>query len=183
MSTANHDSPVSRRAALTGLGAGGLGIALAATVGQAAAQATPADMTTHPMVGAWMVDLVPNDATDSPTVLVFATGGTVIDPVRGTGGAWQSTGPRSAAWTIVGLADQASGTSIVVRATADVDESGGKYVASSSITLVAPDGTVVGSFPNVAHGVRVPIEPVKSGGTALPGYPNWAPAPPATPTP
>ena len=182
MSTANHDSHVSRRAALASLGPSGLGSARAATGAHAAAQATPEDMAKHPIVGAWMVDLVPNVATDSPTVLVFVAGGGVIDPVRGTGGAWQATGPRSAAWTIVGIADQASGTSIVVRATADVDASGGKYVASSAITLVAPDGTVVGSFPNVAHGVRVPIEPVKNGGTALPGYPIWAPTPPATPT-
>ena len=174
---------VSRRAALAGVGAGGAGFALAAAGRVAAQDATPAATAGHPVVGTWMGDLVPDDTTDPPTVIIFLADGAGIDPVRGTGGAWQPTGPRSAGWTLTGVADQESGTAIVVRATAEVDEAGGTYVGSSTITLVAPDGTVVGSFPNVPHGFRLPIEPVEAGGTALAGFPTWTPAPPATPTP
>src|SRR5687768_1383285 len=44
---------VSRRAALAGLGASGLGLALAAPVRHASAQDAAVDLTGHPVVGLW----------------------------------------------------------------------------------------------------------------------------------
>ncbi len=54
MTTSNTSQSVSRRTALAGLGAGGLGVALAATVRHASAQdTTPASLAGHPLVGTW----------------------------------------------------------------------------------------------------------------------------------
>jgi hypothetical protein len=53
VSTSHSNDTVSRRAALAGLGAGGLGLALAASGRSAAAQDAAAEMASHPIVGAW----------------------------------------------------------------------------------------------------------------------------------
>src|SRR5687767_6355105 len=52
MSTSTLSAPVSRRTALAGLSAGGLGVALAAR--HAAAQDATAEMANHPLVGVWL---------------------------------------------------------------------------------------------------------------------------------
>ena len=50
--TSQTDHPISRRSALAGLGAGGLGLALANAARPANAQ--DAEMANHPMVGIWL---------------------------------------------------------------------------------------------------------------------------------
>lgn len=60
MTSANTPRPVSRRTALAGLGAGGLGVALSGTARHVSAQDTSA-MTNHPMVGTWLSGTGPND--------------------------------------------------------------------------------------------------------------------------
>jgi hypothetical protein len=59
MTTHRTVASVTRRTALAGLGAGGLGVALAAAARPAAAQ--DAAMANHPMVGTWMGGRAPND--------------------------------------------------------------------------------------------------------------------------
>jgi hypothetical protein len=54
MTTSNTGQTVSRRTALSGLGAAGIGVALTATVRHASAQDTAAEMAKHPMVGTWL---------------------------------------------------------------------------------------------------------------------------------
>ncbi len=61
MTTSPTDRPVSRRTALAGLGAGGLGVALAAAARPAVAQDAAIDMATHLMVGTWLGGRAPND--------------------------------------------------------------------------------------------------------------------------
>jgi quinol monooxygenase YgiN len=61
VTTSNFDQSVTRRTALAGLGASGLGLALAATVRHAAAQDTTAEMAKHPMVGTWLSGTGPTD--------------------------------------------------------------------------------------------------------------------------
>ena len=93
---------VTRRAALAGLGAGGLGLALAATGRPAAAQ--DAEMANHPLVGTWLAGRAPNDisvahwspdgnmSTNLPTVGVDADGAiTHSDPAMGS---WVPEGAR-----------------------------------------------------------------------------------------
>jgi|SwirhisoilCB2_FD_contig_31_8434233_length_955_multi_5_in_0_out_0_1 hypothetical protein len=52
---------VSRRSALAGLGAGGLGLAALTVSSPASAQDASADMADHPMVGTWLAGRAPND--------------------------------------------------------------------------------------------------------------------------
>jgi hypothetical protein len=183
MTTSTTGPIVSRRSALAGLGAGSLGLALAATARQATAQeATPYPTAGHPMVGTWIVDRNPDAAADPPTVVVFTADGVWIDPLVGAAGAWQATGPRSAAWTLVGY-DQGSGGYFVVRTAAEVDDAGTSYAGLNTVTIVAPDGTVLAAMQGTPHGIRLQIEPVEAGGTPLAGFPTWTSAPAADATP
>ena len=53
MTTPHVDQSLSRRTALAGLTAGGLGVALAATTRSASAQDAATEMANHPIVGVW----------------------------------------------------------------------------------------------------------------------------------
>lgn len=108
----------------------------------------------------------------------------MIDPLVGAAGAWQSTGTRSAAWTIAGYPTEAVGSSsFVIRTRGEGDEAGATYSATATVTIVGPDGSVVGGFPTTPKGVRLPIEDVEAGGTPLPGFPTWTVEPPVEATP
>ncbi len=84
MTTPDTRPSVSRRTALAGLSAGGLGLALAAAPRLAAAQ--DIDMASHPIVGTWLAGRAPNDisvphwgpdgnmTTNNPTVGADADG-------------------------------------------------------------------------------------------------------------
>ena len=54
--TSQTDHPISRRSALAGLGAGGLGLALANAARPANAQDATPELANHPVVGAWTGD-------------------------------------------------------------------------------------------------------------------------------
>jgi hypothetical protein len=58
--TPSQTDLVSRRTALAGLSATGLGLALAATIHHASAQDTAAEMANHPMVGTWLAGRTPD---------------------------------------------------------------------------------------------------------------------------
>jgi hypothetical protein len=96
---------VSRRTALAGISATGLGLALAATTHHASAQhATPTAMAGHPIIGTWIVDRNPEDETDPPTAVVYTPDGGWIDPILGVAGSgWPPArarrhGRRSVSW-------------------------------------------------------------------------------------
>jgi hypothetical protein len=84
MTTPRATDSLSRRTALAGIGAGGLGLALAAVPRLVAAK--DIDMASHPIVGTWLAGRAPNDisaphwgadgimATNNPTVGVGADG-------------------------------------------------------------------------------------------------------------
>jgi hypothetical protein len=174
---------VSRRSALAGLGAGGLGLALA-TRGAAAQDATPFPMAGHPLVGAWIVDRNPDDPTEIPTYNVFTADGGVIDPSVGGAGVWEATGPDTANFTLTGTIAELGGY-FLVRGSLVVDAGGGTATASYSSTILAADGTTMDEL-TLAQGtapyVRIRIEPQDAVGQPLAGFPAWTPPPPATPT-
>ena len=123
--TTHRTDTVSRRSALAGLGAGGLGLTLATMVHPAAAQdATPSPMAGHPMVGTWVVDRDLTTTTDAPSVVVYTADGGLLDPSQGVAGAWQVTGPRSAAWTLIQFVQEGAGGYVAVRSTGEVDAGG-----------------------------------------------------------
>jgi hypothetical protein len=66
---------ISRRTALAGLGAGGLGLAAAATTRSVSAQDAAADMANHPMVGVWLGGRAPDELGP----IIFAEDGTVTN--------------------------------------------------------------------------------------------------------
>jgi hypothetical protein len=141
-------------------------------------------MAEHPYVGTWIHSRIPDDPMLVPVLLVFTADGSVIDPGAGAAGVWQATGPRSAAWTTVGLNAGGDEGYFVVRATGEVDETGMNYTASGAVTIVAPDATVVMTLPPLSPtGVRMQVEPMEKAGTPLANFPTWTPAPPAEATP
>ena len=182
MTMQSGSNSMSRRTALAGLGAGALGVSLAAVRHASAQDATPSALAVHPIVGTWIIDRDITTATEAPSIVVVTADGGVIDPSQGVAGAWQATGERTVLWTLVGTLPENGGT-IIVRSTPEVDESGMNLTGTDSVTIVAPDGSVMASFPGSSAGVRLPIEPVEAGGTPLPGIPTWTPAPPSAATP
>src|SRR5215207_11491758 len=114
---------VSRRTALAGLSAGGLGLALAATAQHASAQDTAAEMAGHPFVGTWIVDRNPDDPTEIPTYNIITADGGLIDPTVGAAGVWVPTGSDTAAFTLTGTIAEL-GAYFVVRGTVTIDAGG-----------------------------------------------------------
>jgi hypothetical protein len=110
---------VSRRTALAGLGAGTLGLALAAGARPAAAQdATAEALAGHPLVGTWAV-MVPGAVVP----VIFGSDGSVVaafppnyvDPALGLAfqgpalGRWEATGERSGHFTVLQARSDAGG--------------------------------------------------------------------------
>lgn len=184
MTTSPTTETVSRRTALAGLGATGLGLALAATVRQVSAQdATPFPMAGHPFVGTWIA-ADPADPTNMPTTNVITADGGLIDPTVGAAGVWTATGERTADFTLIALVAEGGGFYMLVRGSLDVDAGGDTATATVSATQVAPDGTVLDQVAQAtATYLRLKVEPQSAVGQPLAGFPAWTPPPPATPTP
>ena len=184
MPTNDPHVALSRRTALASLGAGGLGLALAARGHAASAQdATPAAMAGHPIVGTWIFIRDITVTTEAPSVVVFTADGGLLDPSQGVAGVWKATGPRSAAWTLIPFLQEGAGGYVVIRSTAEVDAGGNALAGPYSFTVVAPDGTVVASGTASSTATRLQVEAVDEGGNPLAGFPMWTPAPPADATP
>jgi hypothetical protein len=180
MATSNTAQPVSRRAALAGLGVGGLGLA---TAGRSAfaQEATPFPMAGHPLVGTWVID-EPADSTDMPTTNVFTADGGLIDSTIGAAAVWEATGPRTANFTLIAILAEGGGSYFLVRGSIEVDATGATAAGTFSETHVAPDGTVLDQRAQAtARYVRLRVEPQDAVGQPMAGFPTWTPAP-ATPT-
>lgn len=179
------DHPISRRSALAGLGAGGLGLALTNAVHPANAQdASPTALASHPFVGTWIVDRDPNDPTEIPTYNVVTSDGTIIDPTVGGVGVWEATGPNTANFTLTGTIIELNAY-FLVRSSITIDADGGYATNNYSSTIVAADGTVMEdltSAGDTANYIRLLLEPVDATGP-LPEFPAWTPAPPSAATP
>jgi hypothetical protein len=146
--TTSHTPPsVSRRTALAGLGAGGLGLALAATGRHAAAQDAATEMATHPLVGTWMTGTGPDDLavvhfaadgnlTTNGVVVAAGPGGspTYRTPFAGV---WEPTSDRGIHTTSTALTFDATGAAT---GTVTVD---GNPVAGDDGLSFWDDGTSV----------------------------------------
>jgi hypothetical protein len=183
MNTSGTRDSITRRTALAGLGAGGLGLALAASTNKASAQdATPAAMAGHPIVGTWVFDKDVAVMTDVPSIVVFTADGGLLDPSEGVAGVWQPTGPSSAAWTLMDVLADPPGY-VAVRSTAEIDASGNNLAGPYSFTVVGADGTVMASGEASSTAIRLQVEPIEAGGTPIAAIPTWEPAPPPAATP
>jgi hypothetical protein len=188
MSTPRPITAVSRRSALTGLGAGGLGIALAASTHDAAAQdATPMAKANHPIVGNWMVT-----TGAGPAMAVFLADGTNIQGLPATQagpngvefvstqvGSWEPVSERGIHFTGVQLHTDANGTltgTVTIDAYPTVSEDGqtlldddprsGPIIRDAAGAIIAD---LRGSGPP-ATGVRMGV------GVGVPDLPAGTPA-------
>jgi len=184
MSMPNTRDSVSRRTALAGFGAGGLGLALtAATARHASAQDTAGDLAGHPNVGVWMVD-----SPIGRAIAVYAADGSVITALAATQagpagvtysstqiGTWEATGERGTHLTVVQLLSDGAGAyagSVTVDAFQEVSEDGQTWMSGAGSTITIRDAT-----DNVVQEIADPPPAV---GTRMsvgnPGFPAGAPA-------
>ena len=184
-------SAVSRRTALAGLGAGGLGLALAPTARQASAQdATPPAVAGHPQVGVWMID-----SGIGRAIAVYAADGSVITALAPSQagpqgvtfastqiGTWEPTGERTAHLTVVQLLSDEAGAyagSVTVDAYQEVSDDGQSWASGDGSTVTIRDANhmVLAAHPapaGSAKGVRM--------APGLPRFPEGTPEA-ATPAP
>ena len=116
---------VSRRAALTGVGVGALGVALARGSFLASAQeGTPAPRSGHPAAGLWQWTNYPGEPNTDTSYAILTEAGTYADAWYGrlvSVGEWRATGDRTADLVIVtneliSLADLFAETPVAVPA-------------------------------------------------------------------
>ena len=192
MTTSHIDRSVSRRTALAGLGACGVGLALAPP-GVAAQEATPG-MASHPLVGTWLdaggANLARYGADGSVTTAWaanFADGsGNVLFQSPGLG-VWEAIDDRSARFTSVTVYSDAAGT-FIGTSTLDgyltVSEDGQTFVDDwthgTKFTDRDANNNLIGEFtgganPQPVRGLRIAVWNVP--------FPAPTATPEATPAP
>jgi hypothetical protein len=162
---------ISRRVAVAGLGASGLGAALTGRGASAHDDAT--NLATHPAVGLW-TNLVGPDTPPGLRAFNAIHGDGTISGMHSFGGpaagAWRATGERSIQWLIkyLNIADTpgqyVEGT-VTVFSSLTVDEDGTTAQEDAMIEIRDADDTVVGTFPYQSTFTRVPVEAPPAVGT------------------
>ena len=181
---------ISRRSALAGLGAGGLGVALAATARQTSAQGVKPDaLARHPLTGTWLAMANP-PLPDDPQVAapsLFGADGSVLlmFPLTQAGpqgvqfnspyvGTWEADGDRRGHFTAVQVLSDANGTflgTVTVDGYPVVSEDWQTFIDDGSkvmVTIRDPAGAVVQQFPGFG---RRSITAIRMG-PGSPGFPQ-----------
>jgi hypothetical protein len=191
MSTSHPGQLVSRRAALAGLGVGGLGLTLATRRSAVSAQdATPESLAGHPLVGTWLAITAFGASPETfaadgsvvagpPSIEPGERGVTYFGPAIGV---WESTGPRSGRFTFVQALADATGVyagTLTIDGHLDVSADGQSFVDDS------PETTL--TFRDAANAVLRVITPYQAGdgsvppvtgirmGVGAPGFPAGTP--------
>lgn len=171
MTTRSTHRSVTRRTALAGIGAGGLGVALATRHTHVSAQgATLAD---HPLAGTWLAIVNPPspDAPQFAAPSLFTADGQVllswppiqagpagVEYVSSYVGTWEAYDDRTGHFTAVQVIADASGTvtgSVTVDGHPMVSEDGQTFIDDGSLNTVTirdAAGTVVLVVPDAAAG-------------------------------
>ncbi len=165
----NHrtEPNVSRRTALAGLGAGGLGLALAAAARPAAAQEGASDMASHPMVGTWAAvtpgGVVPQiHGADGSFIAAFPPN--YVDPMLGLAfqgpglGRWEPDGERRGLITFLQALSDTDGAYIgtyQVSAAIEVSEDGQTWTGGDPTQVIVRDGANNVVFEDVVSGSLV----------------------------
>ena len=189
MTTLNTRQSFSRRAGLAGLGAGALGLAMAARRSAASAQdATPYPMTDHPIIGVWQMDNETRQPDTDVSFTIFADDGKYVAGQRDYGGIevgmWRATGERTAelvdVYQVLGPQDMFApdyapegnlfepGGLIVHRGVLEVDATGNTVILRGAVEFRAPDGTVEGSGNYAGLGTRMAIVATVAAATSTP---------------
>jgi hypothetical protein len=147
MSTNDPQHPFSRRTALAGLSASGLGLALATAARPAAAQEGADDLARHPLVGTWAViapdGVIPQiHGPDGSVVVAYPP--SFIDPMLGLTfhgpglGRWEPDGDRSGHFAVIQAISDASGAftgTLLFEAGIEVSADGQTWVGGGSTPL------------------------------------------------
>jgi PKD repeat protein len=164
--------PVSRRAALAGLGASGLGLALTATRPAAAQDTTPADAAGSPLVGMWQWNSFP-ESPEPANFAIFHADGTYAEwqPVAGEAiGIWRMTGERTFDLLFIfpdtdpSLEGFAPGEATFT-ITGELDETGNALTATGTIGVRDPGGVHLVDVPWTRPATRVTFETNPSTGS------------------
>jgi hypothetical protein len=184
MTSSEQAGSVTRRAALAGLGAGGLAVALATAARPAAAQS---DMANHPIVGVWNVSTPGGpamafwgaDGTNIQGVTTVVPGPNGVTYTGAQVGVWEPVDDRTIHFTGVQIHTDANG---VVTGSVTID--GHPRVSDDGMTFIddSPETTV--TIRDAANNV---LDVITGGPPAMgrrmsvgaPGFPEAA----ATPTP
>jgi hypothetical protein len=196
MTPSRTTDSISRRTALAGISATGLGLALAATTHHASAQdATPTAMAGHPMVGAWLVA-----GRLGPSMTIYGPDGTFIDAglateagpagiafLSTTIGTWEPISARGIHFTAVQVQADATGTylgSVTIDGHPTASEDGQTFSDDAPETML--------TIRDAGHNVVQVITPYQAGGApprtgvrmsvGAPGFPA-ATSTAGTPTP
>lgn len=193
MTTPRIPDAISRRTAVAGLGAGGLGLALGARSARAAAQdATPGSLAGHPLVGTWAV-MVPGAVVP----VIFGPDGSVVaafppnyvDPALGLAfhgpalGRWEATGERSGHFTVIQALSDASGAYVGTfqyEANPEVNADGRTLVNTKPQRIIARDAANNVTLDQVAQ--LPPVTATRVGATMDSVVLPVASPTPATPT-
>jgi hypothetical protein len=167
MTTSRTNDFVSRRIAVTGLAAGGLGLALATRAGVSAQETTPDAMANHPIVGSWFafVSPAPGEPAFASPGIYTPDGYVVLGwPVTQAGpqgvtfhsgwvGSWEPVDDRGIHFTAVQVLSDATGTylgTLTVDGHPRVGDDLQHFVDDSPethITVRDPVGTIVTVIP------------------------------------
>lgn len=182
MTASRSANPISRRTALAGLGAGSLGLALAAPSLAVSAQEEPGDLADHPLTGAWLALANAQSPGDPPAPVpsVYTPDGIVVlaFPVSQAGaqgvtygssavGTWESAGERTGSFTTVQTLSDANGAlvgTVTVEGHPTVSEDGQTFVdddPETTVTIRDPLGNIVQVIPGDAsppvYGTRIGV--------------------------
>ena len=193
MTSSPTAAAVSRRAALAGLGAGGLGLALAAHARGASAQEGPDSLTGHPLAGTWLAMANP-PLPDAPQVAApsyYGADGAVllVFPLTQAGpqgvqfaapamGTWEADGERRGHFTAVQALSDAAGTylgTVTIDGYPEVSEDGQTFVDDGSKAVVTIRDAAGAVVQEVAGVFARPVTATRMGPGA-PGFPEGTPA-------
>jgi hypothetical protein len=193
VTTQRTTDSVSRRTAIAGLAAGGLGLALATTTVAASTQDAATEMAKHPIVGAWNA-MTPN----GPSLGIFLPNGTAVwanpgssqDPAIGlvylssSIGTWEPVSERGIHFTGITLVSDPNGiftSTITVDGYPVVSEDGQTLFDDQSQVMITIRDATGAIVQQVAAAGSPPVTGVRMG-VGAPGFPAATPEA-GTPTP
>jgi hypothetical protein len=201
VTTSRIATSLSRRTALAGLGAGGIGVALAAPARIAAAQDASSDaLANHPLTGTWLAMANPPLPEDPPFAApsLFAADGTVLllfpATQRGPGGpvfqsslvgVWEPDGERRGHFTATQSLSDAEGAflgTVTVDGYPEVSEDGRTFTDDGSqvmVTMRDASGAIVNQIAPTGAPASRPVTAVRMG-VGAPGFPEVAASPEGT---
>jgi len=142
----------------------------------------------HPLVGSWLV-LFPDAPAAPPSLYTFGADGTVVgsSDAGPRHGAWEATGDRTGAFTVVGLGEGPAGVVrglVLLRGSVDVSEMGENFTLAYYASAVAANGSVLPEDgPFTAVGRRIVVEQPTAPATPVLGEATPEAGAPAAETP